>query len=465
MYATFGKDRVAIIHSYIKKEEKLYYWKKISENKIDVVLGARSAVFAPLKKLRLIIVDEENDSSYKSSNEPRYNARQVAYIRAKLNNALLIYGTATPSVEFYYQIKRKKFKVFYLNERFNKNPLPEFTIIDLKKDSSFNRKYPISTLLYEKIKKVLENREQVLLFLNRRGFSNYVFCKRCGYTFMCEKCNISLTYHKKNNKLICHYCGYNEILPEKCPKCNSINLEFVGAGTEKIEIILKKLFPDAKVERLDTDIARRKGKLKDILSRFENKEIDILTGTQIIARGLNFPYVTLVGILFVDELLNLPDFRAAEYTFNLIAQVAGRAGRDKLPGEVYIQTYLPEHYAIKSAVTYNFNLFYEEELKIRKELNYPPFVRLIKIVFSSENLDNVKNIAKEIYDNIKKWDISNCEVLGPFPAPLGKIDKKYRYHILIKIKKLRDIQHLLHTLPHRKKGVLIAIDVDPISLL
>ncbi len=465
IYTNFDVNKVAVIHSNIKKEEKLYYLTKMVNNEIDIVLGARSAIFSPLKKLGLIIVDEENDSSYKSSTAPRYNARQIAFIRSKIDNALLIFGTATPSVELYYQAKLKKIKVFYLKERFNGSPLPEFNIIDLRKDTNFSKKYPISSLITEKINETIKKKEQVLMFINRRGFANYVFCKNCGYVITCKNCNISLTYHKKSNNLECHYCGHTEKLPNICPKCNSINLNFAGAGTEKIETLLKDIFSNYVIERLDTDITKKKGRLSEILKNFESGKIDILTGTQIISRGLNFPFVSLAVILFIDDLLNLPDFRTAENVFNLIVQVAGRAGRAEIPGEVYLQTFLPNHYAIKFATNYQFNMFYEKELKLRKSLNYPPFTRLIKITFSGENLENVIKISKKIGNEIKEANNNKFEILGPTQAPISKLHKKFRYHILIKINKIFSINKYLHKLPHKVNNVLISIDIDPISLL
>ena len=464
IYKNFSPERVAIIHSNIKKEEKLYYLSKMANNEIDIVLGARSAIFSPLRKLGLIIIDEENDSSYKSSTAPRYNARQIAFIRSKLNNAILIFGTATPSVELYYQAKLNKIKVFYLKERYNKSPLPFFNVIDLRDEYSFSKKYPVSSAIVERIQENLNKKEQVLVFLNRRGFSNYVFCKKCGYTFSCKNCNISLTYHKKNNKLICHYCDHSEELPKKCPKCNSTELSMAGAGTEKVELLLNDIFKDSKVARLDTDITRKKGALQKILKEFETGKIDILTGTQIISRGLNFPFVSLAVILFIDDMLNLPDFRTAENVFNLIVQVSGRAGRDKIPGEVYIQTFLPDHYAIKYATSYKFNMFYEKELKLRKELNYPPFVRLVRIIFSGEDLEKVIKVSEKISTTLKQEN-KNIEILGPAPAPLTKLHKKFRYQLLIKTKKISSLKTLLRSLPHSVNKVLISIDIDPISLL
>jgi len=412
-------------------------------------------------------LDEENDYSYKSSQTPRYHARQVAYFRAKNEKALLVLGSATPSVETYYYAITKRFKLYTLFERFNKNPLPKFYIVDLKEDTTFSRKYPFTTFLIKRINENLEKNEQIILFLNRRGFSNFVLCKECGYIFMCEKCNVSLTYHKTGNKLICHYCGATRTLPGKCDKCNSTNLTYTGAGTQKIESILSEIFPDKKITRLDLDVSRKKGKLKEIISDFEKNNINILTGTQIISKGLNFPNVTLVGILYLDDILNLPDFRASENIFNLIVQVSGRAGRDKKVGEVIIQTYLKDHFAIKYATSYQFQKFYLEELNLRKKLNYPPFCRLIKLTIEGKDENKVARFAGKIHkllsNDIKEKSV---EMLGPAPAPISKIKSKFRYQILIKTKKISYVRKSLNSIERRKyHSINVIIDIDPVSLL
>lgn len=375
-------------------------------------------------------------------------------------------GSATPSVETYYYAMENKFKLFKLMERFNKNPLPKFQVIDLKEIEGFSKKYPITEILINKINHNLSRGQQVLLFLNRRGFSNYIVCQDCGAVFNCEKCNISLTYHKTSDNLICHYCGFKKPYQRKCEKCGSVNLSDKGAGTQKIENILKEVFTDKTISRLDLDVSRKKGKLKEIISDFENNNINILTGTQIISKGLNFPNVTLVGILFIDDILNLPDFRASENVFDLIVQVSGRAGRDKLIGEVLIQSYVPEHFSIKCATSYKFKQFYQEELKLRKQLNYPPFCRLVKITFEDINLKAVIDTSEDVYKIIKKYLIDpQVELLGPISSPLSKIKNKFRYQILIKSKKMSSIKDALQQIKRRYKTVNVIIDVDPISLL
>ena len=462
----FGNKRLAVIHSYLKKEEKLYFWQRIINNEIDIVVGARSAVFAPLNNLGLIIVDEENDSSYKSSQSPRYNARQVAYMRARREKALMVLGSAAPSVETYYFALREKYKMFIMHERYNKNPLPEFHVIDLKESDEFNKKYPLTKSLINKVDENIKKNQQVMLFLNRRGFSNYLVCRNCGYIFKCEKCNISLTYHRIGDKLVCHYCGYKKNYPIKCENCNSKDLHQSGAGTQKIEYILNEIFKDKVISRLDLDVSRKKGKLKEIIADFEKNNINILTGTQIISKGLNFPNVTLVGILFIDDILNLPDFRASENVFDLIVQVSGRAGRDKLLGEVVIQTFVPEHFSIKYATEYRFNEFYKKELQLRKELNYPPFCRLVKITLEGRGLEMVIDTSKAVYSVLKK-NISDeaVELLGPVSSPISKVKNKFRYQILVKTKKISNIKEGLNKVKRRYKTVNVIIDVDPVSLL
>lgn len=466
-YENFGSEYIAVIHSRIRKEEKLYWWHKIIKGEANIVLGARSAVFAPFKNLGLIILDEESDPSYKSNSTPRYNARQVAFIRAKNENAVLVMGTATPSVETFYFAKEGKIKLFTLKERYMKRPLPYFSIIDLKNEKNFSKNMPLSQKLIEEIDNNLKKNEQVILFINRRGFSNYIICKNCGYVFKCPHCNISLTYHKVGLKLLCHYCGFTRNVPDKCERCGSINLLHRGAGTQKIENVLKKIFKDCNITRMDTDSTRRKGKISEIIRDFEEGKINIITGTQLISKGLNFPYVTLVGILFIDEILNIPDFRASENVFTHIIQVSGRAGRGELPGRVLIQTFIPDNYAIKFATEYNYEKFYEYEIELRKKLNYPPFCRLVKIIFEGKKNENVQLVSNEIKNFIQKnlENLENIELLGPIPAPIAKLKGKFRYQILLKVKRISDVKKLLTEIPVSQKNVHIIIDVDPYSLL
>lgn len=463
----FGRRRLAVIHSFISREEKLCFWRKIQRGEADIILGARSAVFAPASRLGLIIVDEENDASYKSGQTPRYHARQVAFIRARREKALLLLGSATPSVETYYQARRNRFKMFVLGERYNKMPLPRFTVIDLKQTPEFSKKYPLSALLAGKIDRYLKSGQQALLFINRRGFSNYIICRSCGHIFTCPNCRISLTYHRNPDRLVCHYCGYKAEMAAQCPLCRSIDLTHQGAGTQKVEDILRTVFPASRVERLDTDVSRRKGVMDGIIRDFAKNRIHILTGTQIISKGLNFPFVALSGILFLDDILNIPDFRSAENVFDLIIQVSGRAGRDRRAGEVVIQTSLPEHFAIRHAVRYEFEEFYAEELKLRKELHYPPFYRLVKITLEGKVLSEVEKVSEQVSDGLCRQlkDAEDVEVLGPVPAPLSRIKGKYRYQILIKAVRFKGLKDALKDLKRKEGNVQIIIDADPVSLL
>ncbi|MBU1076101.1 MAG: primosomal protein N', partial [Spirochaetes bacterium] len=365
-----------------------------------------------------------------------------------------------------YAAIQNKFKLFKLMERYNKNPLPKFQIIDLKNEEGFSKKYPVTETMIRKINDNINKNEQVLLFLNRRGFSNYMVCQECGSVINCEKCNISLTYHKATGEMICHYCGSKKPYYSKCDKCGSENLSDKGAGTQKIEDLLKNIFTDKNIARLDLDVSRKKGKLHEIIRDFENNSINILTGTQIISRGLNFPNVTLVGILYIDDILNLPDFRAAENVFDLIVQVSGRAGRDKLIGEVIIQTFLPDHFSIKHAVQYNFEKFYNEELDLRKALHYPPFYRLVKITFEASDVNAVEETSMKVCELLKK-SISDTDVefLGPISSPVSRIKDKHRYQLLIKCKKISSIREGLCKVNRRYHSVHVIIDVDPVSLL
>ncbi|MBN1898944.1 MAG: primosomal protein N' [Spirochaetes bacterium] len=462
-FQTFGPERIAIIHSQIKKEEKLYYWKKIRDKKIDIIVGARSAVFAPVRDLGLIIVDEESDPSYKSNSTPRYNARQVAFIRAQKEKALMLMGTATPSIETFYFAKKGNFHLFELKSRYNKKPLPEFNVIDLSMDEGFSKKVPISETLIRQINQALSQKQQVILFLNRRGFSHFVFCRNCGFFYTCPHCNVSLRYHK-GDKLICHWCGYTRKAGKTCEQCGQDYLVHGGAGTQKIESVIARVFPKYHISRLDTDAVRKKGKLKEIISQFESGDIHLLTGTQMLSKGHNFPDVTLVGILFIDELLNFPDFRNTENAFQLIVQVAGRAGRDKWPGQVYIQTFLPDHYAIKYAVNYDFLSFYKTELGLRKDLNFPPFCRLIKLTLEGKHEETVQNRAGEIYQKLKSFD-TDAQLLGPIPSPLYRVKGKYRFQILIKTTSPASIKERIRHLNFMDRDVHLIIDVDPYSLL
>ncbi|MBI9105915.1 MAG: primosomal protein N' [Spirochaetales bacterium] len=463
--ARFGSG-VAVLHSGLTPSQKLVEWRRIRSGEAEFVIGARSAVFAPVRKLGLIIIDEEHEGAYKSGSKPRYNARQVAMYRAGVEKARLIMGSATPSMEAWHQVDTGRIKGFRLGKRLAGGAVPTVELIDMRK-----YKTCISKPLEEEIKKTYEEGRQTILFLNRRGFSYFFHCRSCGYESRCRNCSVSLTYHKQRNKLVCHYCGYSEQPRVVCPECGSLDVGYSGFGTEMIELELNTLFPKLRIERVDTDSVKEKGSLKDRLQRFKNGEIDILLGTQMVAKGLNFPGVKLVGIVLADTGLHLPDFRAYERTFNLIVQVSGRAGRYFPDGKVMIQTYKPENEAIRMAADGMLESFYRREIEIRQELGFPPFGRLFRLVFRGKNEERVIASAEDFafrFDIDGLPEDSNTEVLGPAECPLSMISGNFRYQIIIRTDNFKPVHSLFkgalaqYNLP---SGVYIEADVDPVSLL
>ena len=460
----FG-DTLAVLHSRLTRAEKINEWYRIINDEKKIVIGARSAIFAPLKKIGVIIIDEEHETSYKSDDTPRYNAKSVAYFRAKMHNAVLILGSATPSIESYYLAKINKFKLLELPTRVLNQDLPKTKITDLRKVKG--RRF-LSNQLYKAIEVRLKNNEQVILFLNRRGYSPFVFCENCGYVMKCRNCDISMTYHRDKKKLICHYCGYTVDPPDLCPNCGSEKISFAGFGTERIEKVLNEVFPGAVIVRMDTDTIKKRKSLSNILNAFAKRQIDILIGTQIVTKGLHFPNVTLVGVLNADVALNFPDFRAAERTFDLITQVAGRAGRGDKSGEVIIQTYNPSHYAIQTAKSHDYLTFFLQEIKYRQALNYPPFCRIVRLVFRGRKQDKLFDTAYIAVDFIKKKAKDKAVILGPSVCPLSRIKQNYRVHVIIKTNAIISINPVLFELNNQIKkisGVYMEIDIDPISML
>jgi len=460
----FG-NTLAVLHSRLTKAERINEWYRIINGEKKIVIGARSAIFAPLERIGIIIIDEEHETSYKSDDTPRYNARSVAYYRAKMHNSVLILGSATPSIESYYLAKSKKFKLLELTTRVLNQNLPKTKITDLRKVRG--RKF-ISNQLYRAIETRLRNNEQVILFLNRRGYSPFVFCETCGYVMKCKNCDISMTYHRNKKKLICHYCGYTVDPPELCPNCSSEKISFSGFGTERIEDLLNDLFPGAVIVRMDTDTLIKRKSLPEILNAFAKRQIDILIGTQIVTKGLHFPNVTLVGVLNADIALNFPDFRAAERTFDLITQVAGRAGRGEKGGEVIIQTYNPSHYAIQTAKSHDYLTFFMQEIKYRQALNYPPFCRIVRLVFRGKKQKKLFETAYIAIDIIKEKAKNKVAILGPSVCPLSRIKQNYRVHVIIKTDGIAGINSVLFELNSKVKrvsGVYMEIDIDPISML
>ncbi|NMA87438.1 MAG: primosomal protein N' [Tissierellia bacterium] len=474
----FG-DNVAILHSRLSYGERFDQWRKIKEGKVKIVVGARSAVFAPFNNLGLIIIDEEHESTYKSGMNPKYSAIEVAEKRCEQLGAYLVKGSATPSLESYYKAKSENIKLINLKERVNNKALPEVKVIDMREELNNGNTSIFSEELYYSIDKNLKENKQTILFLNRRGYSTFVSCRQCGYVVKCNSCDISMTYYMTENKLKCHYCGLAINPPNLCPICKSKYIKYFGIGTEKVEDYTKKLFPKARVERMDMDTTSKKGSHETILQNMKDEKIDILIGTQMIGKGLDFKNVTLVGIIAADTSLNLPDFRASERTFQLVTQVAGRAGRGDFPGKVIVQSYNPDHYSIQASKEHDYIGFYNKEILLRKEFNYPPFTNIISITIYGENRNRVIKASQDIYSAlIEKININRLEkiqdnIIGPSPAALEKIKNNFRYQILIKspdecMKKLKEIIEWVCIINRDKldlTDIKLNIDINSNSIL
>ncbi|ODP26967.1 Primosomal protein N' [Paenibacillus nuruki] len=484
----FG-DRVAVMHSRLSSGERYDEWRKIREGKSQVAIGARSAIFAPFSNLGLIIMDEEHETSYKQEESPKYHARDVAIHRAHQHNAVVILGSATPSLESYYAARSQANDEFMptlleIHGRALGSELPAVEIIDMREELKEGNRSMFSRPLHQAIEDRLEKKQQTVLLLNRRGHSTFVMCRTCGYVAECPNCDISLTYHQRSNSLRCHYCGHAEPAPQICPECGSEHIRYFGTGTQRVEEELAKLFPGIRVVRMDVDTTTQKGSHEKLLNQFRDKKADLLLGTQMVAKGLDFPDVTLVGVIAADSALHLPDFRAAEKTFQLLTQVAGRAGRHHLPGEVIVQTYNPEHYSVIHASHHDYHSFVREELKHRQILGYPPYCRLALITFSHEKLALLVRIAENytqmIKDQASKLDwlgslerFSNeaLDVLGPVASPIPRLKNRYRFQCMIKWRGDMDVaklaEHVAEQLQDsvRDKELLISIDVDPQVLM
>jgi len=466
-YSHFG-DIIAVLHSKLSERERLHYWNQLRKGKKQIAIGPRSAIFAPLSNIGLIIVDEEHENTYKQHERPPlYNARDMAVLRGKLNNSVVILGSATPYLESYFNTQNNKYTILRMSNRVKNQIHPSITIVDMRQEEDHTQIF--SELLKEKIENRLKKKEQILLFQNRRGYASYVQCTKCGHVLQCKDCNISLTYHSYNKKVTCHYCGRERILPRQCPECGGYIFHFGSPGTEKIEHNLEFLFPTARIARMDTDTTTRKDSFQNVFDQFRNGYIDILLGTQMIIKGLDFPNITLVGIVSADVNLNLPDFRASERNFQHITQVAGRAGRSKKKGEVIVQTFNPNHYSIQYAQQQNFKDFIQHELKLRESLHYPPFTKLARILCTLDNEERLSENMNNIISKMDKYPRKNeLRILRPTPAPIGKIRKQYRYHIVIKAKNQQVLHHYIewfqriNNLPNYIK---LQIDIDPISLL
>lgn len=428
----FGVN-VSLFHSKLSDGERFDEWFRVKEGKSKVIVGARSAIFLPAKNLGLIIIDEEHENTYKSEQNPKYQTKEVAEYLSELKGCKVILGSATPSIETYYRALTGEMKLLELNSRVDNKPMPPMKVIDMRNELKGGNKSLFSRELFIAIQERLKRKEQIILFLNRRGFSTFVSCRSCGYVFKCDECDISMTYHK-NGLLICHYCGKTKREPRECPKCHSKYVKFFGAGTQRVEEEVKKYFNNAGILRMDVDTTRDKHSYERIYNTFKNGEADILIGTQMVSKGLDFKNVTLVGILAADMSINIPDYRAAERTFQIITQVAGRAGRGDKQGEVLIQTYTPQHYSLQYAVNYDYEGFYEKEFTVRAMMKYPPFGKLLLINGTSKKEELLKNFMHKITMMIKPL-VESCldiEILGPIPCMISKVKENYRWQIVIK---------------------------------
>lgn len=464
----FGKEQIAVLHSKLSLGERHDEWERIKHGDAKVVIGARSAIFAPVNNLGIIIIDEEHDSSYKSEASPKYNTKEVAEKIAQEQKIPLLLGSATPDiVTFYKAIEEKNIKLLELTKRANNSTLPKVQIIDLKQELANGNRSMLSFELYKAIEQNLKDKLQTILFLNRRGYSTFIMCRNCGYTVKCKNCDISMTYHSYENKLKCHYCGYEEKVVKICPECGSDKIRYFGTGTQKLEEEILKQFPQAKTIRMDVDTVTKKNSHEQILDKFRNENIDILIGTQMVVKGHHFPKVTLVGVIAADSSLNIDDYRATERTFQILTQVAGRAGREKLPGKVIIQTYNPDNYSIQNAQKQNYIEFYKIESALRKQLKYPPFCDIIVISFSGTNENEIKEISKFVYKYTKNnLNIDEYRIFEPMPSPIEKIQNKYRWRIIIKGKMTENTNNVLNNLLkiiYNKdyKNTKIGIDINP----
>ena len=466
----FG-EKVSLWHSRLSAGERYREWMRIKEGKTDIVIGTRSAIFAPVKDLGLIVIDEEHETSYKQTETPKYHAREVALERARISGATVILGTATPSLESYFQAGRGKYKLARILHRVDNRVMPEVEIVDMRRELTVRGNRSIFSLfLQQSIGERLKKREQTILFLNRRGFSPFVLCRECGEAVRCKYCDVSFTYHFKTDRLHCHYCNYQEDKPKLCPKCRSRRIGYLGVGTQKVENEVARLFPRAKLGRMDSDTMTRKGSHARMLNSFREQGVDILIGTQMIAKGLDFPRVTLVGVVSADTALNLADFRAGERTFQLLAQVAGRTGRGDVKGKVIIQTYNPEHYTIQAARFHDYDSFYKQEIKFRRELGYPPFKHLINITLQSPDLNRLGMVARKLGRILEAKGEKGMDVLGPAPAPLPRLRSRWRWQIVLKgdkVHRMREaVRESLTQLKEPTSGkVKVYFDIDPMSML
>jgi primosomal protein N' (replication factor Y) len=470
----FGRQ-VAILHSGLSQIERFQEWEKVRAGKVSIVVGARSAVFAPFENLGIIVIDEEHDASYKQDNSPRYHARDTAIVRAKAQNATIILGSATPSIETRNNAESGKYQYLALNSRVQDRLLPVIRILDMKKERMERKNFSIlSNDIKSGIRLRLDRNEQTFLFLNRRGTANYVYCKECGYVFNCHRCSVTMTYHGTHNRFRCHYCNHSARVPDRCAECNGEVIKFSGFGTQKLEEETRKLFPEARILRLDRDTTQKRSAFETMHSDMVKGNIDILIGTQMIAKGHDFPNVTLVGVVHADLSLNIPDFRSCERSFQLLAQVAGRAGRGEVPGLVILQTHTPNHYVYDFVREHNYEKFFRKEMDFRRLLNYPPYTRMVALEITSDEEALGESLAKKIKIAVSKLlkTHKDVELLGPSRAALYRLNNKFRWHIILRSASVRSLRAVLENIrdltewkPGSKGKVKLSIDVDPVNLL
>ena len=468
----FGQQ-VAVLHSRLSDGERYDQWQRIREGKTQIVVGARSAVFAPLNNLGLIVIDEEHETSYKQETSPRYNAREVAIKRAEIQGCVVILGSATPSLESYYRAEQQTYQLLSIPNRVSTIEMPTVKVVDMRRELERGNRTIFSKPMHSGIVDRLQKREQVILFLNRRGHSSYVFCRECGYVERCQDCDVSMTFHFDSKQLLCHHCAQERPTVDQCPACGSSYIRYFGLGTEKVEQEVIKTFPHARVKRMDADSTSGKDGHQRILDAFREQQIDILIGTQMIAKGLDFPNVTLVGVITADTSLNLPDFRSGERTFNLLTQVGGRSGRSQSGGEVIIQTYLPTHDSIKTAQHHDYVGFYQREIGYRQDLRYPPFTYVATVLLrglEEKEVIETAHYLSEVFIRFQSDAFPKIEIRGPVPAPLSKIKNRYRWHFLLRHtdnRKLRDYlkQTLSHYAGYRPRQIDLIVDIDPVSTL
>jgi primosomal protein N' (replication factor Y) (superfamily II helicase) len=464
----FG-DQVSVMHSQLSDGERFDEWTKINEGRVKIVVGARSALFAPFRNLGLIIVDEEHEGSYKQDKVPRYHARDIAVVRGKKENAAVILGSATPSLESFYNVTQKKYVLSRMMKRVDDQKMPAMEVVDMAGEAAAHgQPQIISSRLISETRKALDNGEQAIFFLNRRGYATHMQCLKCNFIAECKNCSMNMTYHKKDDILTCHICGESQKAPTSCPECRDPEIKFGGLGTQKIEAVVKGIFSDARVLRMDSDTMTRKDSYRDALGAFRAGSVDILIGTQMIAKGLHFPNVTLVGIIFADLSLNMPDFRAGERTFQLLVQVAGRAGRGELPGKVVVQTYTPFHSVIGHALKQDYQGFYDEEIEARKLLNMPPFSRMAIVQFRGESQSLVHDHSQAFHEFIQHYVSDHCTLIPPLPCTILKKRGKFFYQIMMYSENIQQLSRSLkRAITDFKchRDVAISVDIDPLSML